>query len=63
MCSVCGDTGYKPAAQYGSGHGSSDGATIWADHVVMEPCDCQRLKWSPVYPHFPQPIFAPLPAE
>lgn len=59
MCTICGDTGYKPAVRYGLGSGTSADTTIWADHAVMEPCECNRGRW----PHYTQPIYIPIPPQ
>lgn len=60
MCSVCGDSGYRPAVRYGVGTGTGGDAVLWADHAVMEPCECVRNNWSPYPPHWPQAIIIPL---
>ena len=60
MCSVCGDTGYKPAMRYGVG--TSTANVLWASYAVMEPCDiCQpmwRFGWNA-----PQPVIVPIPQK
>lgn len=63
MCSVCGGSGYGPAVRYGLGYGTAAPAIAWADHAVMEPCECVRWRWSHFEPHWPQPIYIPLPAK
>lgn len=60
MCSICGGSGYMPAVRYGVGYGTGSGAIIWDDHAVVEPCTCRRWQWSPVAPHWPQPIYIPM---
>lgn len=48
MCTVCGDSGYRPAVRYGLGYGTGGGAVIWADYAVK---------------HWSQPMYIPLPKE
>lgn len=57
MCTICGDSGYRPAVRYGVGYGTSDDSILWADHAVMEPCSCRMWDW----PQIIQPIVIPLP--
>jgi hypothetical protein len=53
MCTICGDSGYRPAVRYGVGCGTGGGAVLWADHAVMEPCSCNIWNW----PNFLQSIY------
>lgn len=59
-CTQCGWSGYRAPVRYGVGTGTGDNAILWADHAVKEPCNCIRWRWSPVAPHWPQPIIVPL---
>jgi len=59
MCAICGGSGYRPAVRYGQGWGTGGDAVFWADHAVMEPCECRRWDW----PDSPQPIYIALPDD
>lgn len=58
MCAICGGAGYRQPTRYGVG--SNTGNVLWANYVVMEPCQCRIWRWSPTPPHWPQPIVFPL---
>ena len=57
MCAVCAGTGYKSTwARYGVATGTGKGQALWADHAVLEPCQCQLWAW----PNEKQPICVPI---
>ena len=54
MCDVCGGTGMKKEwVRYGVSNGTGPKGVLWANHFVLEPCQCQILVWT----NPKQPIF------